>query len=144
MLKTSLLGAAFWSFPIGSLGALQVLFLPTLTPPRMLGSLAWKGNGYWPATQGSSLSGYASASSQEQFLLPGAITTTLASCCRPVARMSTGAAQASPGLASISWGELTERIRQIHAGSRGIYGPPRVQAELAAGGVEESRSPGRG
>lgn len=34
---------------------------------------------------------------------------------------------------------LTERIRDIHAASRGTYGAPRVHAELRAGGVAVSR-----
>jgi putative transposase len=36
-------------------------------------------------------------------------------------------------------GALTERIRKIHEGSRGIYGAPRVHAELVAEGQRISR-----
>ena len=35
--------------------------------------------------------------------------------------------------------ELTERIRRIHAYSRGTYSAPRIRAELAATGTRVSR-----
>ena len=35
--------------------------------------------------------------------------------------------------------ELTARVQEIHAGSRGTYGAPRIHAELVACGVAVSR-----
>jgi len=48
-------------------------------------------------------------------------------------------AQLTPSARKVSDAELTERIRAVHAASRGIYGAPRVRRELAAQDVHVAR-----
>lgn len=47
---------------------------------------------------------------------------------------------APPGPRAARRAELTTRIRAAHAGSRGLYGSPRVHAELEAAGVSVSEN----
>jgi len=48
-------------------------------------------------------------------------------------------AQLTPSARKLSDAELTDRIRAVHAASRGTYGAPRVRRELAAQGVHVAR-----
>lgn len=48
-------------------------------------------------------------------------------------------ASRAPSARSLADAALTERIRQIHEGSQGTYGVPRVHFELGVGGVRVSR-----
>ena len=48
-------------------------------------------------------------------------------------------AQLTPSARKVSDVELTDRIRAVHAASRGTYGAPRVRRELAAQGVHVAR-----
>ena len=44
-----------------------------------------------------------------------------------------------PSARTVADVELTERIKQIHDGSRGTYGAPRIHAELADEGIAVGR-----
>ena len=47
--------------------------------------------------------------------------------------------QRPPSARSQADAELTARVQEIHAGSRGTYGAPRIHAELVACGTAVSR-----